>query len=354
MQTATFSPRSFRPAPWAPNAHAQTLAGKLLRPKPSMPLRRERWQTPDGDTLLLDFADHRAAGPEAEPRRAPLVLVLHGLEGSSLRRYTLLAYRSLNELGVDAVGMNFRGCGGGPNQRARFYHSGETGDPQWLLERLHERCPGRPLGALGFSLGGNVLLKLLGELGRDGGELLRAAAVVSVPFDLAAGADAFEAGLMMRVYARHFLRSLIRKLEPKRSLLEPLVALEAAAEARTLRAFDDLVTAPLHGFRDARDYYESCSSVRYLERVRVPTLVLHSRDDPFLPAAALPEAALCANPSLRAVLTDRGGHVGFVEGPPWEPRFWAEAEAARFLASGLGRWAGAESRRRSIRPRGSP
>ena len=336
-ETQTFSPRPFRPPAWAPGAHAQTLAGKLLRPRPSIRLRRERWETPDGDLLLLDFADRPVQDARPPARPAPLVLVLHGLEGHALRPYALLAYQALNALGVDAVGLNFRGCGGAPNLRPRSYHSGETGDPRWLLERLSERWPERPLGALGFSLGGNVLLKLLGELGSDGAELLTAAVVVSVPFDLAAGADAFEDGFMMRAYARLFLRSLIGKLKPKRSLLEPLVALEAAARAPTIRAFDDLVTAPLHGFRDARHYYESCSSVRYLERVRVPTLVLHSRDDPFLPAAALPEAALRANPALSTVLTDRGGHVGFVEGLPWAPRFWAESEAARFLAWGLGR-----------------
>ena len=337
MQTVTFSPRPFRPPLWAPTAHTQTLAGRLLRPRPRMPLRHERWETPDGDVLLLDFADYQVTDAEARPNWPPLVLVLHGLEGNALRPYALLAYQALNALGVDAVGLNFRGCGGAPNQLARSYHSGETGDPLWLLERLNERWPERPLGALGFSLGGNVLLKLLGELGPGGPDLLRAAAVVSVPFDLGAGADAFEDGPVMRAYARYFLRSLIRKLEPKRSLLEPLVALDAAARARTLRAFDDMVTAPLHGFRDAEHYYELCSSVRYVHRVRVPTLVLHSRDDPFLPAAALPEAALRANAVLSTVLTDHGGHVGFVQGPPWAPRFWAEAEAARFLASGLAR-----------------
>ena len=334
----SFIPRPFRPSAWARHAHAQTLAGKFLRPRPPVQIRRERWEAPDGDVLLLDFADGCARdGSEGggQLAHAPLVLVLHGLEGSALRPYALLAYRALNALGLGAVGLNFRGCGGEPNRLARFYHSGETGDPRWVLERLHARRPDRPLGALGFSLGGNVLLELLGELGADGPELVRAAAAVSVPFDLSAGADALERGPVVRAYARYFLRSLVGKLEPKRALLEPLIALGPAAHAPTIRAFDDLVTAPLHGFADAASYYEASSSARCLDAVRVPTLVLHSRDDPFLPAAAMPEAALHANPALVPFLTDRGGHVGFVEGPPWSPRFWAEEQAARFLAAAL-------------------
>jgi predicted alpha/beta-fold hydrolase len=293
-----------------------------------VPLRRERWNLPDGDELLLDFADE---GLE----RAPLVLVLHGLEGSALRPYALLSYAALRARGVGAVGLNFRGCGGELNRLPRFYHSGETGDPRWVLERVREHWPSRPLGALGFSLGGNVLLKLLGELGTEGHALLQAAAVVSVPFDLSAGADALERGPVVRAYARHFVRSLLQKVEAKGNAVAPLVSLIPAQRSRTLRAFDDFVTAPLHGFRDAAHYYAESSSARFLASVRVPTLVLHSRDDPFLPREAIPEGALAANPAFTPIIMERGGHVGFVEGSPWSPRFWAEETAARFLAEQL-------------------
>ncbi len=327
-RSRTFIPRAFRPPVWARSAHAQTLAGKLLRPRPTLPLRRERWETPDGDVLELDFADQGLEG-------APLVVVLHGLEGNALRPYALQSYLALRARGVAAVGLNFRGCGGEPNRLPRFYHSGETGDPLWVLERLRAGRPDRPLGALGFSLGGNILLRLLGGLNTRGQELVRAAAVISVPFELSAGADTLESGPMVRTYARFFLRSLIAKVEAKRELLAPHLRLDRARSARTLRAFDDAVTAPLHGFRDAAHYYESCSSARCLHSVHVPTLVMHSRDDPFLPAAVIPEAALRANPAFAPVITDRGGHVGFVEGAPWAPRFWAEEHAARFLAEGL-------------------
>lgn len=332
---ATFAPaalpRPFRPAWWLPGAHAQTVAGKLLRAGRGMGaihLRRERWPTPDGDFLDLDFT------PDPDPQ-APLVLVLHGLEGSARRGYCLEAYRCLVPRAVAAVGLNFRACGGEANARARAYHSGETGDPVWVLERLRDRHPDRPLGALGFSLGGNVLLKLLGERGDGGRGLLAAAVAVSVPYDLGAGADHLGRGLAGRVYTRYFLRSLLAKARAKAHLLSELVDLEAAARARTLRVFDDLVTAPLHGFDGAEHYYRESSASGYLGGIRVPTLLLHSDDDPFMPPDALPIDTIGANGHLHPVLTQGGGHVGFVAGTPARPRFWAEESAARFLASSL-------------------
>ena len=306
----------------------QTLAGKFLRPRPSVPLRRERWETPDADFLDLDFADDGLEG-------APIVLVLHGLEGNALRSYALLSYRALRHRGVAAVGLNFRSCGGEPNRLARSYHSGETGDARWVLDRMRERWPGRRVGALAFSLGGNVLLKLLADLGEEGPELVEAAAVVSVPFDLSAGADALESGPLLRAYGRHFLRSLIDKTEAKAALLAPLVRMDEVRRARTIREFDQRATAPIHGFQGAAHYYAACSSAPRLGDVRVSTLVLQSRDDPFLPGPALPERALSSNPAFVPMISERGGHVGFVEGPPWSPRFWAEEEAARFLAASL-------------------
>ena len=178
-------------------------------------------------------------------------------------------------------------------------------------------------------------MKLLGEAAEAGGELVEAAAVVSVPFDLGESADALERDPMARAYARHFLRSMVGKTHAKTKLLAPLVRLDEVRRARTLREFDDRATAPLHGFNGAAHYYESCSSAATLADVRVPTLILHSRDDPFLPREALPERAFASNPALLPEISDHGGHVGFVEGPPWAPRFWAEEEAARFLAAAL-------------------
>jgi predicted alpha/beta-fold hydrolase len=178
-----------------------------------------------------------------------------------------------------------------------------------------------------------VLLKFLGE--RGAGQPVQAAAVVSVPYDLAAGALALESSPMGRLYALYFLRSLRRKVRWKEALLAGRVPVARVLAARTIRDFDELATAPLHGFRDADHYYGDSSSASYLHRVATPTLLLHALDDPFLPAAALPLPAMRKHPHLVLGVVDRGGHVGFMEGPPHSPRFWAEAEAARFLAAAL-------------------
>lgn len=323
----TFEPRPFRPAAWLPGPHAQTIAGRLLRrPRPPA-FRRERVETPDGDFIDLDFVPG--------PAGAPLVLLLHGLEGSARRGYAILTYRALAARGLRAVGLNFRGCGGEPNRAARFYHSGETGDLRFVLKVLRDRFAAPASAAVGFSLGGNVLLKYLGEEGEAAG--LRAAVAVSVPYDLSAGADALDATPMGRFYTGLFLRSLIAKAEAKAVLLDGAVDLDRVRRARSFRAFDDAATAPLHGFAGADDYYCRSSSAGFLPRIRTPTLLLHADDDPFLPGTALPRDAIAANPCLSAVVTQAGGHVGFIAGPPWRPEFWAESEIARFLAAQLSR-----------------
>jgi predicted alpha/beta-fold hydrolase len=337
-------PPPFRPPWWLRAAHAQTIGGKFLRPDPGVILRRERIATPDGDFLDLDFAELPHGKPRGEPGTtpgtkpgttptpAPAVLVLHGLEGSTRRHYMLVVYRELLRHGLRPIGLNFRSCSGEPNRLPRFYHSGETGDLRFILQHLAERLPGGIRGAIGFSLGGNVLLKFLGEEGDAARRWLGAAVAISVPFDLAAGADTLERGPMARIYTEYFLRSLRGKVHAKAELLRPLVDLEAALRARTLRRFDDAMTAPLHGFTDAADYYHRSSSAHYLEGIRLPTLLLQAEDDPFLPTSALPRAAVAANPRLVPGFSRRGGHVGFITGAPWAPRFHAEEEAARFLA----------------------
>jgi len=356
--THPFIPTPFRPAWWLPGGHLQTLGGKYLRSPPSLPLRRHRLDTPDGDFLDLDFgpgpsegglADGRSGsgprdggpldldfGPDPDPRQ-PLVLILHGLEGFSRRPYVLHTMAALAAQGLASACLNFRSCSGEPNRVPRMYHSGETGDPELVLRILRERWPGRPLGALGFSLGGNVLLKLMGEREDGGLGLLRAAVAISVPYDLDAGATYLERGPLGPRYSRYFVDSLKGKVRAKEHLLAPLLDLEAVYGARTIREFDERATAPLHGFRDATDYYRRSSSGRYLEGIRVPTLLVHAHDDPFLPPASIPHGIQDRNPALTTAFVRRGGHVGFVSGTaPGRPRFWAEAEAGRFLAGRLG------------------
>ena len=325
-----FRGRRFRAAPWLPGAHLQTLAGKVLRPKRELALESLRIDTPDGDFLDLEL------GPDPGDQ-APFVLILHGLEGSTRRPYIRMAMSALTEAGMRAIGMNFRSCSGVPNRRARFYHSGETGDIGFVIEVLRSVFPGRPFGALGFSLGGNVLLRYLGEQRDDPPPLLLAAAAISVPYDLTEGSKMLESGWMGRVYTHYFLRSLQEKARAKRHLLREIVDFDRILESRTLREFDEAATAPLHGFQDAGEYYRMASSKPILTSIRVPTCLIHALDDPFLPARSVPREAVDLNPWLMGSFSPSGGHVGFVErGVPWQPTFWAETEAVRYLGAVLG------------------
>ena len=321
-----WTPRQYSPPWWLSGAHVQTLAGKFLRAAPRGLLTTERIETPDGDFLDIGWM------PETDPS-APLVLVLHGLEGHTARGYMVQTFLALAHRGMRAVGLNFRGCSGEANRTPRFYHSGETEDVGLVIDLLRERFPTRPLMAIGFSLGGNVLLKYLGEQGARNPAPISAAVAISVPYDLSAGGDALERGGMARIYVGYFLRSLFAKVHAKREILADILDLDSVWASKTLREFDDAATAKLHGFAGAEDYYLKSSSNRFVQSIRVPTLLLHSRDDPFLPGAALPPSAIEANPFLTLVLTEHGGHVGFFEGgPPWNPAFWMEEQSASFLA----------------------
>lgn len=324
-----FQTRDFKPARWAPGPHLQTLGARLLRPAVGPLALRERLDTPDGDFVDLDWAEDPS--PDA-----PIVLVLHGLEGSAQRRYVGNVASEILRAGMRPVGLNFRGCSGEPNRAPHYYHSGKTDDPALVLRLLKQRYPDRQIAALGFSLGGNVLLKLLGERSDGGRGLVEAAVAISVPYDLSAGCDLLERSAMGRFYSGYFLRSLKRKLRLKDRVLREILDLDAAAASRTIREFDDRVTAPLHGFGSAEHYYAESSSVRYLEGVGVPTLMLHAVNDPFLPPDYIPTRQVEASPVLHLALQPEGGHVGFLEGTPRSPSFWAEEEAARFLATVLG------------------
>ncbi|KPK05381.1 MAG: hypothetical protein AMS20_06670 [Gemmatimonas sp. SG8_28] len=327
----------FRPAWWLPGRHAQTVGARVLRRRDGVRFTRERIELPDSDFVDLDWPRVRDA---PVPAHAPLVVVLHGLEGSARSKYAIQSYRELAYCRLAAVGLNFRSCSGELNRLGRLYHSGDTADLRHVLALLSVRHPDRRMGALGFSLGGNVLLKFLGE-SVDSAPALRAAAAVSVPFDLAAGAEVIERG-WSRAYRRYLVRKLVRKVRAKASMLSGRVDLARVLRSRTFREFDDAGTAPLHGFRDADDYYTRSSSLGYLDAIRVPSLLISARDDPFLPAAILDEVMHIARGTLvETSISTRGGHVGFVGGRPWAPVFWAERTAAAWLSSRLAQPSGA-------------
>ena len=260
------------------------------------------------------------------------MVVLHGLEGSSRSPQVLGILREARRRGWGGVAMNFRGCSGEPNRLGRSYHGGDTGDLAWVIARVRAEHPSSPIVCVGFSLGGNVLLKYLGERGEQLPEQVRAAAAVSAPVDLARSAHALEHGFS-RVYGNRLVGSLKRKTLQKLARDPDLVDAKALRAVRTLAEFDDLVTGPVHGFKDAKDYWTQSSSAAFLPRIRRPTLLINAKDDPFLPAEALPVRAVSENPFLSAEFPASGGHLGFLEGRwPWAPTAWAEVRAAEFLA----------------------
>ncbi len=322
--SARRAPGGFRPAWWARGRHIQTVWSRVLRRKQEVATRRARWTTPDGDFLDLDFMDG--------PVKSPQLLVVHGLEGSSQREYVRGLLARAGRRGWRGVALNFRFCSGVPNRTPRLYHSGDSQELNWVIDELCKRDPGAAILPVGMSLGGNVLLKWLGERGPDAPDEVVAAVAISTPFDLAAAAAKMSRG-MGRVYSHHFLRSLKAKALRKARDYPEMIDAVAVRRARNWRQYDDAVTAPLHGFKDADDYWEKSSSIRLLERIRRPTLLISARDDPFIPASSLPLKQVESSPWLRAEFSQRGGHAGFVSGRlPWRPVYWAERRAIDFLA----------------------
>ncbi|MCO5207343.1 MAG: alpha/beta fold hydrolase [Anaerolineae bacterium] len=332
MVKHTFATEPFRPMRGLSNPHAQTIAAYYLRSEKGVAFRRERMETPDGDFVLLDYADVPGHTWRDLGTAAPIALLLHGLEGHARRGYICETVKHLAQHGIRSVGLNFRSCGGEMNRLGRSYHIGFTDDVTLVLDRLHARYPAVAFGVVGFSLGGNVLLKYLGEQGERASGRIAAAVAVSNPFDIAAGIDVFSNGSGRR-YAQRFLKELRAKALAKADLIGAVVDLEQVAAAQTVTAFDDACTAPLWGFENARDYYDRSSCIRYLPAIRVPTLLLRALDDPLM-ALDVPFQLVHDQPWLVPGFTTRGGHLGFVAGSvPWRGAFWAERQAARFLAA---------------------
>jgi predicted alpha/beta-fold hydrolase len=317
---------SFSPAWWLPGPNLQTLWGKFMRPRLPLKLRLERLDTPDGDFLDL----YHLSG-EAE---APLLVLLHGLEGSLRSHYIHGLLEQASSRKWRAAVLLFRSCGDSLNRTRRFYHSGETTDVAFAIDHLSSSHPETDLILAGVSLGGNVLLKYLGEREESVSPRIRAAAAVSVPYDLAQAADYIDRGFS-RVYQRSFIRSLQSKALAKLEQFPDLAPKEKIQSIRTMRDFDDAITAPLHGFHNADDYYSKSSAIRWLHGIRVDTLLLSAVDDPFLPPQVLDDVQIEAkrNPFLNLEFTPTGGHVGFVGGGnPFRPSYYMESRVGDFLA----------------------
>lgn len=296
----------YRAPRWLPGGHLQTIWAARCVPLPTVAYRRERWPTPDADFIDVDFAH-----PEPADDGAPVVALFHGLEGDSTSHYARSIVRHFADRGWRALVVHFRGCSGEPNLLLRAYHSGDSEEGDWVLRTLHARWPSARLHAAGVSLGGNMLAKWLGERGEDA-RFVAAAASIGSPLDLVAGGRAIGRGFNM-LYTKMFLATLKAKARDKAQRFSYAIDVDVLRRARNLYDFDNLFTAPVHGFRDTMDYWTRSSAKPLLANVRVPHLVLNARNDPFVPADSLP-AADAVSGAVFLEQPDEGGHIGFASG----------------------------------------
>ncbi len=314
---------SYNPPPWLRNGHVQTIWPALFRRIDDVVYRRKRIETPDGDFIDLDFS---LVGAQR------LGILAHGLEGHSDRSYVKGMARALNALGWDSVAWNFRGCSGEPNRTLRFYHSGDTRDLQTVLEAVSSSGSYEALSLVGFSMGGNVILKFLGEKGNAVDPLVRAAVAYSVPCDLAAAAHQMARRVNV-VYMKRFLKSLRKKIAIKTEQFPGRISLDGFGAISSFKEFDERYTAPLHGFTSAEDYWARASSEPLLRNIAVPALLVNALDDPFLAASCFPHEAARESRCLHLETPRFGGHVGFLN--PFDPcrLTWSEKRAMEFLSA---------------------
>lgn len=311
--------QSFKPAWWLPGPHLQTLCGSFIDRDLVIVTQRERLELNDGDFLDLDWVGEK---------NRPVVLVLHGLASNIDSSYAKRVLRAIANNNWCGVFMHFRGCSGEPNRLARSYHSGDTADLAFVVGELSRRYPQLPIAAIGYSLGGNVLIKWLGETGYS--NPLRAAVAVSIPFEIGKTVQRLNQGFS-RLYQWRLLNELKQFLHYKFQTNPHTFDCSKLAQLQTFKDFDDHVTAPLHGFSDAEDYYRKASCRQFLPLVKVPTLIVQSRDDPFTSPDALPNA-LELPPQITFELSEQGGHVGFIGGNlPWQPVSWLEDRIIDYL-----------------------
>ena len=316
---------SFIAPKWLRNAHLQTIWPHVFRRNKPLSMNEERLELDDGD-----FIDLFSVQPSGKP--VAQVCLFHGLEGSVHSSYMNGMMVSLLQNGYGVFALHFRSTNGVPNRLARAYHSGDTGDIRYVLTLIAKRFPNLPLGAMGVSLGANALLVYLGEEQQN--TPVSFAAAVSAPIDLADCTRRISQGFSF-IYERKFIQNLRQTVRVKRHLLEPLgIDVARALKASHFYEFDDAITAPLHGFSGAADYYYQASACRVLHQITTPTLMLQSKDDPLLGAACMPDAQDVSS-AIEIETTDRGGHVGFVYGKPWAPQFYIEERVLSFFRKSI-------------------
>lgn len=319
-------PKAFKPAFGLGNRHTQTLYSSFFRKSPSLDFTIEKFELPDGDVLDCYWYDKPKEGSDR-----PIVILFHGLAGSYRSPYIQGTMAKLSESGFSSVLMHFRGCSGKINRLPRAYHSGETDDATAWIADVKRRFSLSKLYAIGYSLGGNMLLKLLGESGKD--SLLEKAVSVSAPLELDICAERMDMGFS-KIYQRHLVKSLNSSLIQKyqKHDMQSLIGIDAdeVKKLRTFWEFDDAYTAPIHGFKSAQEYYTKSSSKQFLKSVKTPTLIIHAWDDPFMTPKVLPNPDELSD-SITLEVSRRGGHVGFISGNLFKPTFWLEDRVVQFF-----------------------
>jgi predicted alpha/beta-fold hydrolase len=319
----------FQPAWWLKHAHLQTIFAKYLSPKQRLHTEAETVPLPDGDEVQLNWLHSKNSSDNA-----PVVILLHGLAGDINSHYIQAMLAQCHALGWTAVLLHFRGCNGKPNKLPRAYHSGDTADAALVITEVKRRYPNRPLVAIGYSLGGNVLLKYCGEQAEY--NPLSAAVAVCPPLSLSACAKRINTG-SSKLYQRYLLerlkRSTLLKLTQFTDFPLPLTPQQVQGFS-SIEQFDEYYTAPIHGFLNAQDYYQKASGKAFLRHICIPTLIIHAKDDPFLSDDVIPKAnELSAH--IHYELTNGGGHVGFVYGSPLKPQFWLNQRIPQFITEQL-------------------
>ena len=320
-QMPVISQSSYIPPMGFSNGHIQTLFPYLFRKVTGVTYKRERIATEDDDFLDLDWSSMGAS---------KVAIVSHGLEGNSERWYVLGMVRALNRSGWDVLAWNMRGCSGEPNKTVRSYHSGASEDLAAVVEHVTDGGRYHAIGLVGFSLGGNVTLKYLGERGSQTNKAITGAVTCSVPCDLASGAEEM-AKPSNRIYMKRFTRMLHEKIKAKMRLMPERISDEGYNRIQTFRQFDDRYTAPLHGFRDADDYYNRASSIQFIHKITIPTLLVNAKNDPFLPQPCYPLREAEANPNFFLEMPKSGGHVGFIAFNK-RKEYWFESRVVEFLS----------------------
>lgn len=312
----------YRAPRWLPGSHLQTIIPALISKAPPVSYRRERWDTPDHDFIDIDWID--------ADYDAPLVVLLHGLEGSSQSHYARALMARVRQLGWRGCVPHFRGCSGEPNRAPRAYHAGDTAEVEWIISQLRRHHPAAPLMLCGVSLGGNQVLKWLGEQGQHAQDKITAAAGISAPLDLLAAGEVLDRGINRHVYTREFLRTLKPKALNTLQRFPQLADADVVSKASSFKEFDRFFTAPVHGYVDHNDYWRRASSKPGLRNIAVPTLVINARNDPFLPEAALPQQHEVAD-CVELCFPQQGGHVGFAQGAFPGNLEWLPTKLTRFF-----------------------